>query len=341
MKQTPSSSPEPREIKPEFDPFLALPTREKWELLKSTLFAAEDLHEIKEQPHGVDLLLQNLVEIVGQNLGNIITPDAPEKEKSQLSFHLPYGKEYFAILYPPIRMPYRWTEYALHLMPRSSLMRAGILAQESDFYGTKDQNQMNELGERFDYYEDGRQGAIKIKVLNPNGVTIEQGAPLIQMIAEPLPSGQSDIEKITREQTRFLSERESEKKESLCLGEVREFLSLTPHIASNQKENKLEVTAPLKKIEGRYSLRKGVPYLFRTKETITLTNHEIAFTHGTKENENLLISGDSLIDAGYHGGLTYLAISQKDMIIDEGEVISYLFKINVPTTQKPYHGQWK
>lgn len=339
MRQSPSS--EYNEAKPEFSPFLSLPTREKWESLKHELFSADELYEVKKQPHGIDLLLQNLVEIGGQNLGDIIMTENPKEGTARPSFHLPYGKEFFAVLYPPIKRPYRWQEFALHLLPRSSLIRAGILARESDFYGTENQELMNQLGERFDYYEDGRQAAIRIKVLNPNGVTIEQGAPIVQIIVKPLPANRPDAQRVAQEQTRFLRERESEKRQPLHLGEVREFLSRAPHIASNQEENKLDVTAPLNAPGGRYALRQGVPCLFRTKEAVKLTNHEVAFTQGTRENADITIVGDSLVDAGYEGQLTYLAIPQKDMTIEAGEVISYLFKAGVPTTQEPYKGRWR
>lgn len=334
---------EPHERAPSFDLFLALPPYQRWRLLKGSLFAAKELRELKEQPHGLDLMVMHFVEIDEKSgrPGKIMEAHKSEKtEGAPEIFQLEHGKEYFAMLWPPLRVSYDKLRYNLHLLPKSSLHRMGVAARETPCYDPED-NAAEDLSQWFDYFYDGRQAALRILVANPNGVEIERLAPIVQVVPEREPSRHPDMQRLSEQQEKFLLEREKEKREPLHLGEMAEFKEEKPHLATDKIRDRLNVTEPMASDSGAYRLKKGRPYLMRTQETVSLSAHQIGLTSAFLEREDITAFGDALVDAGYNGGLTYLVIPKRDMELRAGEEISYLLRINVPETEAPYRGQWK
>lgn len=336
------NTPQPEQTSP-FDLFVAIPPRERWSLLKEVLFADKGLKELREQPHGLDLLVMNFVEINTQTgrPGKIVeSRRITEAENMPEVFDLEYGKEYFAMLWPPLRTSYDKLGYDLHLLPKSSLHRIGVASRETPCYDPED-DVAEDLAQWFDYFYDGRQAAFRIFVANPKGVGIERLAPLVQVIPERIPSRRPDVQKTSEGQEQLLVEREKEKREPLHLGEMAEFTDKKPRLATDKIRDRLDVTEPMTPNNGVFRLEKRRPYLMRTQETISLSAHEIGLTSAFLEREDLTAFGDALVDAGYNGGLTYLVIPKRDMELRAGDEISYLLRINVPRTEMPYSGQWK
>jgi len=330
------------EAQPAFEPFLAIPRREEWTFLKGSLFAARELQELKEQPHGLDLMAAHFVEVDSKTGAPETILEWKKSEKNAegkealSSVFLRPGKEYFVLLNPPLRESYDRSKFALHLLPRSSLLRAGIAAEESTFYGTEDEATREGLGSLFDAYYDGRQGAVRIFVANPNGVEVEDRAPIVQVVPERIPKDES----VAEAQESFLAEREHEKHTALSLGGISEFLPIRPKIAVDAKQNNLNVTQAVRADGDTFRLRGGTPYLLETAEDVSLSAHEIGLTRALAEHDNVAAYGGALVDAGYKGKLVYLAIPKEDVVLKRGAPISYLLKINVPTTSQPYSGHW-
>ncbi|MBI2036842.1 MAG: hypothetical protein HYT14_00580 [Candidatus Liptonbacteria bacterium] len=330
------------EARPEFELFLAIPRSEEWALLKGSLFAARELRELKEQPHGLDLKAAHFVEVDPKSGAPETILEWKTDEKNAEGKEVPPsvflrpGKEYFVLLNPLLRESYDRSKFVLHLLPRSSLLRAGVVAEESTFFGTEDEAIRESLGSWFDAYYDGRQGAFRIFIANPNGVEVEDLAPVVQVVPERIPKD----EIVARTQEAFLLEREQEKRTPLFLGGVSEFLPVRPKIATDPEKSQLKVTQPMASDDTAFHLRKDVPYLLETAEEVSLSAHEVGLTRAFASHENIAAYGDALVDAGYHGKLTYLVIPKEDIVLRRGDAISYLLKVNVPTTSKPYSGHW-
>lgn len=330
--------------KPEFSTWAPILKSEEIATIKRTLFEQTPTESTtKEGGHGIDLLASNFMEVDAN--GNIVSGPDWFKENPLDEFEprkavLEYGKSYYALIEPVLQTPYIWSKYIFYILPKSTLHRVGIAACESPFYGTEDEYQKNQLGITSEAYEDGRQAAIKILVLNPNGVEVEEFAPFVQMVIERLPEKKAK-ESVT-EQNRFAAERWPEKREPLHLGAVSEFLPQKPRITKDPQKSIIDVTKPIKPDEEIYRVRKNTPYVIHTKESLVVSPGETGVTRAFPEEEKPIRTfGDALVDAGYHGKLTFLIMPKEDLTLRIGDPIGYFSRIHVPPTDKSYQGRYQ
>lgn len=335
MKERPSEK-----ETPPFEIFAPIPRAEEWEIIKRELFTGKEPESMEAQPHGIDLRAENFAEINQKSEGieRIIALEKPQTAKTPLIIHLEPGREYFALLSPPLRISPDKTNFFLRLFPKSSLLRAGIAAEESSFRGSGSKKEQLEIGSFFDKYRDGLQGAFRIRITNPNGVEVEIGAPFVQIIPERMPNDPA-LRQVAEAQELFLKEHGGKKKMPLHLGAALRFLPKCPRLAKERADHRLDVTEEIRPEENHWRLKKGQPYILRTEETVVLSAHELGFAKGSVSGADAY--GDALVDAGYKGALIFLTVPKKDITVRVGEKIADFLKINVPTTKKPYQREWK
>lgn len=327
------------EITPEFERYSPLVKKEEWRMLKEELFGDKAV-EAHEQPHGIDLAVENIF-LVGERKASAMQKldwqkESGVEESDTENIWLSPGTTYVLLLGPRLKPGKEITHipYKARLFSRSSLFRIGIASESSPFDGTALGSE--ETKKSFSPgYEDGRQAAFRITVLNPNGAVIEKNAPAVQMVFEKSPG--DTFARIAKEQKRFAETHAHEKEEELHLGDAFMFANQTPRLGKTKKRDKIDVTEPLTAKDGEYSLRGGTPYLLRTAETVTFLPNQFGVTHGSVKEASIYC--DSVIDAGYRGRLTYLVVPKKDMILKQGDAIAAALRDHVPGTKEPYRGK--
>jgi deoxycytidine triphosphate deaminase len=318
--------------------------------IKRELLIGINIESLVEQPHGIDFDVYNIITMESGKPESIQCQEktGEDGEKYYVA-KLEAGKEYVIGIEPHLKIPWEEINYRLVLFPRSSLLRAGIECWPESFSGGlygKEQKALGRLPSerprKRGSYETGRHTTYRIKILNPNGVEIEANTPIVQVLFR---SKHIDATKTSQGMSEETGDNLTGNRESLHLGQVLRFNQYRPHLSKNRKRQQLNVTEPLESTTGNYLLRRGVPYLLRTEETVALSDHEIGTTQGLLRQPRFSIeehaNGSALVDAGYTGKLTYLIVPKKDIVLKEGEKIAVLLKTPVPATRKTYHGQWK
>lgn len=318
---------------------IPVPHAGEWALIKRELFLGDTSELMPEQPHGIDLMVQNIVE-VNPKTGEmtVIEWHTEQKENGEQVkiYKLNSGRTYIVMMMPFLRRPF--DEVAqhdfIHLFPRSSLHRMGIGANQVPFYGTNNAIIQEKLAEIFDTYYDGmREGAMPIYIAHPSGVEVESGAPFVQAVIERSRGVSSDAIDAWRERMRSQGAQ-------LHLSEVKEFKAgIVPRLT--KEPAKIDIAETLSSENDVYQLKAGQAYIFETQEFLSFSADEIGIAEGSSKSGAMDIYGDALIDAGFKGKVTFLAIPQKDLIVRSGDAIGTVFRVKVPSTPMPYQGSYQ
>src|SRR3989338_7317958 len=107
--------------------------------LKHEIFEGEGVDALAEQPHGIDLAVADIV-VFDADDGFTVTKIPWQERKSPDGKAygvalLEAGREYYLLLRPFLKTTLDQVEYQLRVFPRSSLLRAGVAAAASSFFG--------------------------------------------------------------------------------------------------------------------------------------------------------------------------------------------------------------
>src|SRR3989344_4755362 len=281
-----------KEDVPQFKRFEPIANAEELARLKHEVLIDKDIESLAEQPHGLDFKVDHFRDVndVHNRAVEWREEVSPEGEVYEIAKLAPNG-EYDMSLRPILKETPSELDYELVLLPRSSLLRAGIEGWISGYNQEGIEKGEKALGTKptSSEFKQMRYGSFRIKILNPNGVEIERDTPVVQILF---------IKKRT-EGEESVSEKDFE---PLHLGEILSFNEQSPHLAKNKARQNLNVTQPMELSDGKYLLRQGVPYLLRSQESVALSSDEIGTTQGSL-GETEFANGSALVDAGYEGKL--------------------------------------